>query len=83
MRERLHCLQSGVPQLLQGKESDEPQPDEYLHISYYLINLDESLIKPSIYRYDKLIFYTNKKLNPNSHNALGNFFIERLTNRLA
>ena len=36
LRDRLHCLQSGVPQLLQGKESDEPQPDENLHI---LINI--------------------------------------------
>lgn len=30
----LHCLQSAVPQFLQGKELDEPHPGEYLHISY-------------------------------------------------
>lgn len=32
LRERLHCLQRRFPQLLQGKEEDEPQPDENLHM---------------------------------------------------
>lgn len=33
LRDRLHCLQSGVLQFLHGKESDEPQPDENLHMN--------------------------------------------------
>jgi len=35
LRERLHCLQRRVPQLLQGQELEDPHPDEYLHIGFY------------------------------------------------
>lgn len=34
LRERLHCLHKGVPQLLHGNEPDEAQPEENLHIFY-------------------------------------------------
>lgn len=49
LRERLHCLQSGVLQFLQGKESEDPQPAEYLHISNYDKNRSRSPIyKPHL-----------------------------------
>ena len=34
LRERLHCLQRAVLQFLQGKESEDPHPAEYLHIGF-------------------------------------------------
>lgn len=37
-RDLWHCLQSFTPQFLQIIESEEPQPDENLHISYNVIN---------------------------------------------
>ena len=35
LRERLHCLQRAVPQLLQGNELMDAHPDENLHIRFY------------------------------------------------
>lgn len=33
VRDLLHCLQRRVPQFLQGKEPEDEQPEENLHIS--------------------------------------------------